>query len=271
MTLPPFPDSERVVYNRNPLTEVICQLRFPPILRIAAEPPVAFQERIRAEYPLLTERSSDTNIEVPPGLPPAVAEMIRGSLPKRKLAAYDFVSTDGWWKVSLTRDFLSLSTGQYTRWEHFQDHLKGPLQALVVVYAPVFFTRVGLRYRNLIQRSRLELNSTKWSELIKPHVTGMHAVPDLEDAIEEWIGQILLNLPEFKSKVRIHHGIAQDAETSEDCFMIDNDFYTGERTEYDAVDGILGYFNKQSGRLFRSCIRPELDKVMEPFSVKATD
>ena len=48
----PFPESERVVFRRNTLAEVICQLRFPPILEIAAKDPAAFQEQIRAEYPL---------------------------------------------------------------------------------------------------------------------------------------------------------------------------------------------------------------------------
>jgi len=30
----PFPEVKRVIYEHNPLDKVICQLRFPPILRI---------------------------------------------------------------------------------------------------------------------------------------------------------------------------------------------------------------------------------------------
>ena len=51
----PFPDSERVIYQRNPLLEVICQLRFPSILRIDSEAPAVFQERVRKEYPMYQE------------------------------------------------------------------------------------------------------------------------------------------------------------------------------------------------------------------------
>lgn len=46
-----FSDSERVHYAKAQLAEVVCQLRFPSILRIAAEEPADFQERIRATYP----------------------------------------------------------------------------------------------------------------------------------------------------------------------------------------------------------------------------
>lgn len=270
-TLPPFPDSERVVYGRNPLIEVICQLRFPPILRIAAEPPVAFQERIRNEYPLLSEKFPEVNIEMPSGVPPALLELLKGTVPKRKLMGYDFASADEKWKVSLTRDFLSLSTSQYTRWEHFREHLEGPLQALIAVYAPAFFTRVGLRYQDLIQKSRLGLpTTTKWSELIKPHIAGVHGVPELEGAVEESQGQLLISLPEFEGKVRINYGIVQTVESDEKCFLIDGDYYSEQRTKTNAVDGILTYFNKQSGRLFRWCIEDRLQAAMEPHPVQAT-
>ena len=51
----PFPDVERVIYNENPLDRVICQLRFAPILKIDTEIPAEFQERIRIDYPNLSE------------------------------------------------------------------------------------------------------------------------------------------------------------------------------------------------------------------------
>ena len=51
-----FPDTPRVIYNKNPLAEVICQLRFPSILLIDAGLPAGFQERIRAMYPLFADR-----------------------------------------------------------------------------------------------------------------------------------------------------------------------------------------------------------------------
>lgn len=269
-SLLPFPDSDRVVYRRNPLIEVICQLRFPPVLRIQAEAPAAFQEKIRSEYPLFSEKFPEVNLEIPPGVPLALGELMKGNFPRRKLIGYDFASSDEKWKVSLTRDFLSLSTSHYTRWEDFREHLEAPLQALIGIYAPAFFTRVGLRYQDLIQRSSLGLpQTTRWSELIRPHIAGVHGVPELEGSVEESMGQMLISLPEFKGKVRINYGIVRTVESDEKCFLIDGDYYTEERTKTNAVDGILSYFNKQSGRLFRWCIEAKLHNAMEPQPVEA--
>lgn len=269
ISFPPFPNSERVIYGRNPLIEVICQLRFPPILKIATEPPAQFQELIRAEYPLLSEVTPDMNLEVPAGIPASFAEIVKGTLNKRELLGYDFVSADEKWKVSLMRDFLSLSTGYYTRWEDFVERMQGPVRALIEVYQPAFFTRIGLRYQSLIQRSLLDLPAaTGWSELIQPHMVGAHAIPELESSVEGFVGQLVISLPEFKGKVRVNYGVARKSDSGENCFLIDSDYHTGERTHYDAVDGILDYFNKQSGRLFRSCIQPRLHHAMDPHPVR---
>ncbi|WJI52911.1 TIGR04255 family protein [Mesorhizobium sp. C089B] len=65
-----FPNSERVIYARSPLVQVICQIRFPKILRIEASPPADFQDQVRDLYPIVEQ-------QLPPGmqdLPPEVAK-----------------------------------------------------------------------------------------------------------------------------------------------------------------------------------------------------
>src|SRR4051794_17776404 len=49
----PFPSSPRVIYQNAPLTEVVAQLRFPPLLRIEGAPPADFQDRVRNEFPFV--------------------------------------------------------------------------------------------------------------------------------------------------------------------------------------------------------------------------
>ena len=45
-----FAKYERCLYQRSPLIEVICQLRFPTILSIGSQEPAEFQEAIRHEF-----------------------------------------------------------------------------------------------------------------------------------------------------------------------------------------------------------------------------
>jgi uncharacterized protein (TIGR04255 family) len=68
-----FPEAPRVIYEKNPLDEVLCQLRFPTVLKIDAEPPAAFQELIRADYPFYERKPT---FKLPPGLPAGVAQMV---------------------------------------------------------------------------------------------------------------------------------------------------------------------------------------------------
>src|SRR5262249_12393586 len=135
-----FPYSPRFVYQKNPLEEVICQVRFPTILKIASEPPAAFQDRIRVAYPLFQERHS---VEIA-GMPPGIAQLITKELPFHGgQVACDFTSADQLWTVTLNRDFLALTCRRYERWEEFKAHLEGPLSALTELYSPAFFTRIG--------------------------------------------------------------------------------------------------------------------------------
>jgi len=265
-TSEPLPDSPRVVYARNPLIEVLCQVRFPSILKIGVEAPAAFQERIRGEYPILIEKPMGL-VEMGMGVPPAISQALRNILPNGRDIVYEFASADERWKVTLTKDFLALSTSAYQRWEEFRAHLKSPMEALIAVYSPSFFIRVGLRYQDLIRRSALNITGADWSNLIKPQMAGALGVSEVAQAIETSFSQVLIRFPHFNAKVRVNFGIVRTPEVDEDCFLIDSDFNTEERTEIADVDQILSYFNRQSGRLFRWCIEDRLHEAMEPAPV----
>jgi len=260
----PFPDSPRVIYTKNPLVEVVCQLRFPPILRIDAELPSAFQERIRSEYPLLREKT-EGELQLPSQVPSQFAELLRSSfaLGKRR-TGYDFVSSDGIWTVGLTREFLSLATTSYVRWEAFREQLALPFEALVAVYRPAFFTRVGLRYQDLIRRSRLGLDNHSWASLLKPHITGILGASDLQGPVSATFTQSAIRFQGDLGQVALRHGLVQTADNDETCYVIDGDFFTDQRIETGHVREKLDYFNHHAGRLFRWCIADALHDAMEP-------
>ena len=257
----PFPDSRRVIYENNPLEEVICQLRFPSILRISSEAPAAFQERIRREYPILRENQASP---LAPELPPEIAKLM--ALEVTSTTSYDFISADELWTVGLTRDSLSLSTRSYERWEEFREHLREPLDSFVEEYSPAFYTRIGLRYKDVIRRSTLGLEGVDWSELLKPHIAGALSSPDVADAIDNSVNQLVVRL-ENNGRVRLHHGLAKHKPTKEPCYVIDSDFYTEQRTETKNAIETLDYFNRLSGRLFQWCIADRLHEAMRPRNI----
>ena len=73
-----FPDAPRVVYEKNTLEEVKCEIRFPPILEIEASPPAAFQESVRIAFPYFETK---TSVKLPAGVPPAIAQVMERGFP----------------------------------------------------------------------------------------------------------------------------------------------------------------------------------------------
>jgi uncharacterized protein (TIGR04255 family) len=255
-----FPQSDRVIYAKNPLIQVICQLKFPPILRINTELPITFQERLKQEYPFFQEKPE---ITMPlPGVLGQVREVIESSSPG-KPSGYDFISADQHWTASLTRDFLALSTNDYLNWHDFATRLDEVKTIFEDMYSPPFYSRIGLRYQDVIRRSELGLEGAAWSDLIQIHLAGELASPQLGESIEEIFQQFVSRLPRYNSQVRVQHGlvIAQDG-TNERCYLIDNDFFISQRTELKDAGDILTYFNQENGNFFRSVITEKLKTAL---------
>jgi uncharacterized protein (TIGR04255 family) len=254
-----FPDSTRVIYEKNTLSAVICQLRFPPILRIESEIPATFQDRVRAEYPLFREKRGP---EFPPGLPVEAAKALSAAFPAPR--AYDFLSADEAWTASLTKEFLALSTNSYERWEGFKGRLESLRQTLLDAYRPAFFSRIGLRYINVIRRTTLGLKTdTDWRDLLEEWVLGELARPEVMDRVEHAAREVVVEL-EDRSKVRIMHGLAKDEKDGESLYTIDADYFTEQRTEVADAIATLDRFNRESGRLFRWYITEQLHRAMDP-------
>jgi uncharacterized protein (TIGR04255 family) len=253
-----FPDAPRVIYGKTPSEEVISQVRFPAILKIESEPPAAFQERIRADYPFYKSRPA---LKLAEGMPAEVANLLG---PLGGQTAHHFTSRDEKWTVALTREFLALTCHPYDRWESFQDHLNGPLAALEGIYAPGFFTRIGLRYRDVIRRSTLGLENVSWADLLQPWVAGAFASPDVAADVEHSARELLVRLPCERSHVRVHHGTTVDEATKETCYIFDADFFNDQQTEPAHALECLNFLNRQARLFFRWCIQDRLHEAMGP-------
>lgn len=256
-----FPHTQRVIYKKNPLLEVICQLRFPTILRIEAEPPASFQERLRAHYPVLREKRAAHLPPLSADIQAQLAQVVGKMFSER--TGYDFVSADEHWTVGLTKDFVALSTDHYERWEDFRARLEVVLDALRTVYEPAFFTRVGLRYRNAIPRSALGKEAAVWTNLLRPHVLGEISSTDVAKQVVERRSTTVLDIP-GQGRVTLQTGLGRTEEDDQEVFIIDADFFNDSRSELSDATTRLNEFNRESGCLFRWCITEKLHESMEP-------
>lgn len=259
----PFPETQRVIYIHNPLVEVVCQLKFPPNLSIETELPSEFQKSIAKAYPLYTERM-ELQIKLPEQADSQVASVANVPFPTMNRKNHQFLSADEKWKINLARDFIAFSTVAYTRWEEFKDHFLEPFRLFVKIYEPPFFTRIGLRYRDIITRSELGLADTPWTELLKPYILGLLSSEDVNKHILDVNHVTEIQLKDGISKVRIISGLVKNVEKNEMCYSIDSDFFILQTIQVEDAVTKLDFFNQRGSRLIQWCITEKLHNAMEP-------
>lgn len=260
-----FSQESRCIYGKNQLLEVICQLRFPDILKIEAQEPFEFQDAVRADYPQYQKKVEQ--------LPP---KQENGKLtPQGTTNNYQFISSDGQWKISLTRGFIALSTHAYVRWEEFAKRLDRILAAFIQVYRPAFFSRVGLRYINAFRRIALELEGTPWRELIRPGYLGLMGDDDAQEGAfvknEQSVTAALSG--GAKCNIKCGPGMLRKVnnrthQTQEEAvFMLDLDLYMEGKTVLGHAVPALNVVHGNAGSLFRGAITDTLHDAMQPQEV----
>jgi uncharacterized protein (TIGR04255 family) len=264
-----FPYFDRIIFDNNPLEEVICQLRFPTILKIDSDKTVLsqFQDEIRDVYPIFAP-STEPAIDLPAEISQLVQlpSAILGNFNKPN---FNFTSEDERWTVSLTNNFIALTCREYEKWEDFEEKLRLPFYAFMKLYKPAFFQRIGLRYVNVIHRNRLGIDASKpWSELLEPQIAGILATPQFGNEVTEQNVTVVVKLEENNNWVRVHHAMGQHKETKDEVYLIDNDFFNDGKTGVDNVFTRLTQYHLWAGQLFQWCITPQLKELLVPRSIR---
>jgi len=259
----PFPEVERVIYEESSLYQVVCQLRFPSILKIDSELPASFQEKIRKDYPDFIENARANIGDLQEMEEKIQPELLRQVLQASLTKNYQFSSEDNSWKINLTRSFLALTTTNYKRWEGFKKRLMTLLEAFKEIYSPSHLSRIGLRYVNVFDRSILGLGDIEWTELFKPYVLGF-AAETKEDDLEAHESKHEVRLADKESIARIKTKLVIRTETGEKCLMIDGDFHTTKKIDILKTEPKLDFFHLRASRLIHWCIEEKLHKAMKP-------
>ena len=262
----PIPDSPREVYNRNPLSEVLVQLRFPTILRVSSETPADFQEKIRNEYPLYTHEAGEPLI---PGLPKEISDLIKALPAMPHQAPHHTFMNEGESRfISLIQDSLAVTEKKYTNWELFRNAIRLAEDAFRDIYAPQFYSRIGLRYIDFIDKEYLGLGNVRWSELLNEEFIGELGASDFADEVDGIATQSTIRIPHIQEGVvRIQHGLASPENSESVGYLIDSDFSVTRRCNPDDAFEALDALNNLGGRLFRWAIKPRLRDALEPTSI----
>ncbi len=265
----PFPDKGRVKYTLNPpLKRVICQIRFPPILGIEANPPAAFQEQIsRKAYPNLQESVQvvfEPPLLVEGTLSPELLQAMTKRAPPPLAKSYAFSAENGDWQVTLTRTFLSLTTKKYEIWNEFSERLSVPLKALIENYAPSYFTRIGLRYIDSIKRSTYGLGEVEWAELVHPALAGALADIDTSKAMQQLSSISVLQLEKYNAQLAMRVQLQPAPSAIDSILNIDSDFFVLGRMEMAGVLERLEFLHTRSSRFIRWALKPKLEEAMKP-------
>lgn len=267
------PLSQRVKYKFNPLAEVVTQIRFVPF-EATKEVITHFRDLIdRSEYPIsIGEDVSTINLMFGrPGSPPVPQESTQ--------KIHHFLSVDRTWKVTLTNDFVALTCVAYEDWEGFSERAEKILGAARNILGEQLAVRVGLRYRNIIDRDQIGLSGVPWNELLQPIVAAPFSSTELTDgssqvAEEDVLThtfQTVFNLDDCR--VVLQGGIIFDQDGRRQAYMIDTDFFREDSDtkfqlkQVETAISTLEDLHRNAGAMFRTLIQERLHDALCPESL----
>jgi len=245
-----FPDpGAEVRLARPPLTEVIYQVRFSPILRIDQETPAAFQEMVRRDLPELEA------VRAWMGSPTAV----RSGLLETGPIHHRFKSADGVRMVTLAAEFMSVSTTRYTHWNEFFELVAKATEALQTVYEPSHCTRLGLRFVNAITPALVGAQSLEAAEaLLNERLRSAFLSDLLDDAIETLcqVRAVIAAHELERECFTLRSGLAE-IDGGERGYLLDFDCYADGNVSLEGLRQRCDRFHEWIYRAFRWSLAPE--------------
>ncbi len=235
------PTFERVELQSPPLQLVVCQVRFPPILKLAAgQPPDEFQAGLKELYPV---SSRDETIEITggPGQPP------------RLFRHWKFEDKDSNWTVTLGDTFVSLETARYSRFRDFLDRFEQMLDLARRLYPIELRERLGLRYIDRISKEVNPALPDDWLQKVQSDLLPLRALKGDGQAQK---GQFESRFADGSCIVTIRSSFVEAGFAGADCdaFVLDTDCYSPQRADVSGIRECLERFKVTAYNIFRWAI-----------------
>lgn len=250
-----FPSKPDIRLRRSPLNEVICQVRFPPILKIASEPPAEFQDAVRERFPLF-ELEQGLTLRMPD------SEKSEQGMLEFSSKIYRFKTPEGKANAGLSTDFFAIGASQYAHWNDFKRDISLVRDATQRAYHPSYATRIGLRF---INRFTLENTGSSTKDellgLFRPQMTCL-VETNAWDEPQDLAMQMLLNDDSGKLSIRslFSH------ENGRPIFVLDFDYFEEGQLAFDSIIERLDRFHQRIYDAFRWSIDDESLERFEPLN-----
>lgn len=252
----------RVIYEENPLIEVVLQIQFPTNLIISNNDPVEFQQEISAMFPnYQPEIQNQQEITFNP-----INTEIQPVFTNRNSKNHNFITIEGHSKITLTNSTISISTLKYTKWEDFFPVFKNVVEVFIKIYRPQFFERIGLRYIDAYKREKLGLEGIPWSQLIKQPWIGVLSEFDETKTVLSTLDT------EYKlddsTRLKIHSGLGQLNNYKKSVFIIDSDFINISNISISDWVSISETLHNHSDDFYQRTITDILKEKLKPIPME---
>ena len=249
-------DNKRL-YTKTPLDLVVCQLNFPTILSVSASPPSSFQDRIRDDYPLYQPQQISSfgvtfDLSMQQVVPPQ---------PQQNSILHQFFTLDKDYILSLSNNDIKLETSKYSHWEDFISRFEKILSIFEEIYRPAVYTRIGLRYINIIKKDKFNY---EWKDMVFPSFLGVLGDDDIskEDMeISFYNAKIPFEYNSNSCQVDIKTGLGKENGTNL-VFLIDCDYSFSQNVSKDDKLCILTSLNAGSDYFFHRIITNKMSEYM---------
>ena len=248
-----FVNKPEIKLKKSPLDEVICQVKFSPILSIAKELPTDFQGIIRDRFPGFDIQQGVIFQFPSTG---ATDKPIVDTTPK----IYNFLTVDKKSTVALTTDFFALTTKSYSHWKLFVKDLDLVGHAVNENYHPAQVTRIGLRFINkFTRRNTGSKNLQEILRLFRKELTCLIQTDAWQEP-NEFLSQIILN--DDQAKLALRAGYGKDQE--EPFFVLDFDYFEEGQLKIENLIQIVEKYHTRIYDAFRWCLNDESLDKFEP-------
>lgn len=219
-------------YTRSFLRQVVCEFRFPTLMELGTDrPPASFVNALRKDYPSL-ELANELKLGIGVGSTGTSHSHL-------------FRSPKVNWTVSLKEGAFSIETTTYTNFAQMKQRVLKVVEAASKIIDSDFFTRIGLRYINRIDRGEDPADGWINPDLVAPLCSGQFK------GVSEYAGKLLLGAPD--GGCLLQHGIRIKPKQVDDSvqaeYFLDIDSF---RTEVEVVntEAALDAIHSQAFDLF---------------------